>query len=66
MAALSNQYLATHRSNSSGGDYVKIYELENGKLLATHEATGGFGRLKEHKYYFSFFVIFVRSRSIIQ
>ena len=43
MAALSNQHLATHRTSAGGSDYIKVYELETGKLLATHEATGGFG-----------------------
>ena len=43
MVSLCNKYLATHRTSSAGGDYIKIYELETGKLIATHDVTGGFG-----------------------
>ena len=43
MVSICNKYLATHRTSATGGDYVKVYELETGKLTATHDATGGFG-----------------------
>ena len=43
MVSLCNKYLATHRTSAAGGDYVKVYELETGRLTATHDVTGGFG-----------------------
>ena len=43
MVSLCNKYLATHRTSTAGGDYIKIYELKTGKLIATHDVTGGFG-----------------------
>ena len=42
MVSLCNKYLATHRTSAAGGDYIKIYELKTGKLIATHDVTGGF------------------------
>ena len=43
MVSLCNKYLATHRTSAAGGDYIKIYQLETGKLTTTHDVTGGFG-----------------------
>ena len=43
MVSLCNKYLATHRTSAAGGDYVKVYELETGRLTATHDVTVGLG-----------------------
>ena len=39
---VSNKYMVTHKKKSAG-EYINMYDLETGRLLATHEAQAGFG-----------------------
>ena len=39
---VSNRYIVTSKQKN-GVDYVNIYDMVTGTLVATHEATGGFG-----------------------
>ena len=41
IATLSSKYMVTYRQKTAG-DFFNVYSLEDGRLLATHEAQGGF------------------------